>query len=424
MWSWPPHPKILRRPLVAALWLTADVRRARPRPRLAAQKTPNVNHPPPPFAALFPLEAGVDRSTLPAAPAAPASARRRPRLSYRCTSETARRARLGERRHASGRCRSRRAPRRCRSTASCTSPRATSSTRSTPPPAPSRGRIAPIASPRVASCWRAGLACIGVGQRPRAGAFDAGVAARMAWTQRVPTPVNRSGAAATGDALLVCLRRRTPRRSRWRSPTASARGRRRSRAGRARRWSSRTRVYVGSTNNRFYALDATERQAALDVADRRRRHRRGADAKQRKPCTTRRSTTSSAPSIPATAISGGNATPAHAPSRPPHRARWQRGRHGSHARPLSAFAPLTGAPAGHVRSARARSLAPPLVSPALVPVRSAMAVVLKDGRAYGLRRSRCMFNESALRSLTALPARPPARTAAGTPASADPVANG
>jgi outer membrane protein assembly factor BamB len=72
---------------------------------------------------------------------------------------------------------------------------------------------------------------------------------------------------------------------------------------------------------------------------------------------------------------------------------------------LSGFAPLTGAPQGtfdlpgEVHGA-------PLVSRTLVPRAVAVAVVLKDGRAYGLRSLSLMFNESAPQPLLALPGAP------------------
>jgi hypothetical protein len=48
----------------------------------------------------------------------------------------------------------------------------------------------------------------------------------------------------------------------------------------------------------------------------------------------------------------------------------------------------------------------PLVSEALSPRAVAVAVVLKDGRAYGLRALSLMFNESAPQPLLSLPGKP------------------
>jgi hypothetical protein len=72
---------------------------------------------------------------------------------------------------------------------------------------------------------------------------------------------------------------------------------------------------------------------------------------------------------------------------------------------LSGFAPLTGQPqgtfdlAGDVHGV-------PLVSDMLVPRAVSVAVVLKDGRAYGLRSLTLMFNEGTPQLLPVLPGKP------------------
>jgi hypothetical protein len=74
---------------------------------------------------------------------------------------------------------------------------------------------------------------------------------------------------------------------------------------------------------------------------------------------------------------------------------------------LSGFTPLTGVPQGTFDLPGDGELhGPPLVVDRLVPRAVSVAVVLKDGRAYGLRSLSLMFNESAPQPLLALPGKP------------------
>jgi outer membrane protein assembly factor BamB len=75
---------------------------------------------------------------------------------------------------------------------------------------------------------------------------------------------------------------------------------------------------------------------------------------------------------------------------------------------LSAFAPLTGAPQGTF-DLPGEVHGTPLVAATLVPRGVAMAVVLKDGRAFGLRSLTLMFNENPASLLLTLPGAPLAR---------------
>ena len=72
---------------------------------------------------------------------------------------------------------------------------------------------------------------------------------------------------------------------------------------------------------------------------------------------------------------------------------------------LSGFAPLTGMPQGTF-ALPGEVHGTPLVSDALVPRTVAVVVVLKDGRAFGLRALSLMFNESAPQPLLTLPGKP------------------
>jgi len=69
---------------------------------------------------------------------------------------------------------------------------------------------------------------------------------------------------------------------------------------------------------------------------------------------------------------------------------------------LSAFEPLTGTPLGTF-ALPGEVYHTPLVSAALVPRTVAVAVVLKDGRAMGLRALTLLFNEAAPQPWSALP---------------------
>jgi outer membrane protein assembly factor BamB len=72
---------------------------------------------------------------------------------------------------------------------------------------------------------------------------------------------------------------------------------------------------------------------------------------------------------------------------------------------LSAFAPLTGSPQGTFELP-GEVHGTPLASDTLVPRTVTLAVVLKDGRAFGLRALSLMFNESAPQPLLTLPGKP------------------
>ena len=72
---------------------------------------------------------------------------------------------------------------------------------------------------------------------------------------------------------------------------------------------------------------------------------------------------------------------------------------------LSGFDPRTGVPQGTF-SLPGDVHGTPLVASMLVPRTVSVAVVLKDGRAYGLRSLSLMFNESAPQPLLALPGTP------------------
>ena len=72
---------------------------------------------------------------------------------------------------------------------------------------------------------------------------------------------------------------------------------------------------------------------------------------------------------------------------------------------LSAFAPLTGAPQGTF-DLPGEVHGTPLVADTLVPRAVAMAVVLKDGRAFGLRSLTLMLNENPPSPLLTLPGSP------------------
>jgi outer membrane protein assembly factor BamB len=75
---------------------------------------------------------------------------------------------------------------------------------------------------------------------------------------------------------------------------------------------------------------------------------------------------------------------------------------------LSAFHPLTGVPQGTFElpgEPPGEISGAPLVAGTLVPRTVSVAVVLKDGRAYGLRSLSLMFNEQAPQPLPALPGK-------------------
>jgi hypothetical protein len=73
---------------------------------------------------------------------------------------------------------------------------------------------------------------------------------------------------------------------------------------------------------------------------------------------------------------------------------------------LSGFNPLTGVPQGTFDLPSGEIHGMPLVARVLAPRSVSVAVVLKDGRAFGLRSLSLMFNERAPQPLLALPGKP------------------
>ena len=89
---------------------------------------------------------------------------------------------------------------------------------------------------------------------------------------------------------------------------------------------------------------------------------------------------------------------------------------------LSAFAPQTGAPLGTFELP-GEVFGTPLVRDVLVPRQVAMVVVLKDGRAVGLRALTLQFNEAAPQPFTALPGTPLTRDRLPDPPAVAPPAS-
>jgi outer membrane protein assembly factor BamB len=377
--------------LVAALWLTAGL--VCPG-RLAAQKTKRTP-PPPPFAALFPLEEAWT-ITLPALPATPA-AHDGERLYVALSSKTlvALDWRNGDTRW--------------------TVPLAATSA-----PLPADGAIYVGAGDQLraldgatgAERWT-GHAAGTLVALARGGShiFAAGAGfvqafdtktGQPAWTKTLPPSGNVAGLALSADGAVatytdgkVVALGRSDGRELWTRPIDGRPG---------APLVLEDSVYVGSTNNRFYALDLRSGKerwnwrtggdvvgaaadakavyyASLDAVVRAVNPGNGHQRWKRDG-----GTRAVAPPI---ALDGSLVVPGLMPA-------------------LSGFAPLTGAPQGtfdlpgEVHGA-------PLVAGTLAPRAVVIAVVLKDGRAFGLRSVTLMFNESAPQPLQALPGQPLAR---------------
>jgi outer membrane protein assembly factor BamB len=233
-------------------------------------------------------------------------------------------------------------------------------------------------------------------------AFDAASGAAQ-WSQALEDAGDPLGAEANGDAVVVSFTKGAVRR------IAVADGRiawTRALEGRpSPPLTVKDTVYVGATNNRFYALDTKDGTVRWSW-------RTGGDivGAAVDPAAKPKAVYYAALDAVVRAVNPGNG----------HQ-RWKRdGGTRAVAPPisrdgtlvvaglnpsLSAFAPLTGMPQGtfdlpgEVHGA-------PLVSETLVPRTVAVAVVLKDGRTYGLRALSLMFNESAPQPLLGLPGKP------------------
>jgi outer membrane protein assembly factor BamB len=381
--------------LVAALWLTAGV--VCPGGRLLAQ-TRKRTPPPPPFASLFPLEEAWS-ITLPALPLA-AAARDESRVYVPLASDTlvALDWRNGD-------------------TLWSVPLKATSS------PVAATGVVyvasaaavhaldaasgatrwtAPLATP-VRLLRVAGMRVLAIGAGAVA-AFDVTSGAPQ-WTRTLDDAGDPLGADTTADAVFVSFDKGVVRR------VATGDG--------ALVWSRVVEgrpspplahgdsVYVGATNNRFYALDAKDGKqrwvwrtggdvigaaasvspkgkavfyASLDAVVRAVNPGNGHQRWKRDG-----STRAVAPPI---ALDGSLVVAGLSPS-------------------LSAFAPLTGVPQGTFDLPGGGEVhGTPLVADTLVPRAVAMTVVLKDGRAFGLRSVPLMFNENPPSLLLTLPGRP------------------
>ena len=383
--------------LVAALWLTAAL--VCPDARLAAQNVKRLP-PPPPFAALFPLEEAW-MITLPAPPAAPA-ARDGSHVYVPLASES-----LVALDWASG------------DMIWSTNLKATSA------PVTANGVVYIGAGTSILALdaasgdtrWTANtdatqLLCL-AGTRLIAvssstlRAFDA--ASGMAqWTQHLDDAGAPVGAQASGDALVVSFAKGAVRRLSlddghviWTRSVEPRPG---------PPLVARNTAYVGSADNRFYALAIKDGKVRWTwrtggavtgaAADAKSVYYTGLDAVVR-------------------AVNPGNGN--------------QKWKHDIGTRAvappvaldgsvliagltplLSGFAPLTGQPQGTF-DLPGDVHGVPLVSDTLVPRTVSVAVVLKDGRAYGLRSLPLMFNEGPPQLLLALPGklltreRPPAR---------------
>ena len=376
--------------LVAALWLTAGV--VCPGGRLLAQtrkKTP----PPPPFAALFPLEEAWS-ITLPALPVA-AAARDESRVFVPLASDTlvALDWRSGD-------------------TLWSVPLKVTS------PPVPAAGVVYVASAAAVhaldaasgATRWTAplptparllriaGMRVLAIGPSAVA-AFD-GTSGAAQWTRALDDAGDPLGADTTGDAVFVSFEKGAVRR------VATSDG--------ALVWSRMVEgrpspplshddsVYVGATDNRFYALDAKDGKERWTW-------RTGGDVIGAVASVTPKVKAVYYVSLDAVvrAVNPGNG----------HQ-RWKRdGGTRAVAPPLaldgsvvvaglapslSAFVPQTGAPQGTF-DLPGDVHGTPLVADTLVPRAVAMAVVLKDGRAFGLRSLTLMFNENPPSLLLTLP---------------------
>jgi len=379
--------------LVAALWLTAGL--VCPDGRLAAQKAKRTP-PPPPFAALFPLEEAW-MITLPAPPSAPA-AHDGTRLFVPLSSGqlVALDWQHGDSLWSVA-LKASSAPVVAQGTIYVAGDgqvyaldAATGATRwSAPAPAPVS--LVVLADARV----------LGVGATIAA-AFDAASGA-PSWTRPLDDAGAPVGAVTTADALFLTAAKGATRRLAlfdgqivW---THMVEGRP------SPPLVVKESVYVGDTANRFHALDAKNGKArwswrtggdvigaaadggaepkavyyaSLDAVVRAVNPGNGNQQWKRDG-----GTRAVAPPL---ALDGSVVVPGLTPK-------------------LSGFAPLTGIPQGTFDLPGELS-GTPIVSPTLVPRTVAVAVVLKDGRAYGLRALSLMFNESAPQPLTALPGKP------------------
>jgi len=379
--------------LVAALWLTAGL--VCPG-ELAAQRTKRLP-PPPPFASLFPLEEAW-MIELPAAPAAPAA-----HDGGRVYVPLASGALLaldwnnGESVWS--------VPLRA------TSPvlpagdvlyvGAGDSLRALDP-ATGADRWSAHASGSLQKLTLAGRFVLGAGGG-FAQAFDASSGA-AAWTQTELPPRELTGVTASDDALvtsfadgtIVALALADGRQlwtraldSRPAAPLATA-----------------DTVYVGATDNRFYALNAKDGKVRWSW-------RTGGDIVGAAADAKTKAIYYSALDAVVRAVNPGNG----------HQ-RWKRdGGTRPVATPLaldgsvlvaglspalSGFNPLTGAPQGtfDLPGEVGEVHGTPLVAGILAPRTVSVAVVLKDGRAYGLRSVTLMFNENPPQPLLALPGKP------------------
>jgi outer membrane protein assembly factor BamB len=230
-------------------------------------------------------------------------------------------------------------------------------------------------------------------------AFDVG-SGRPVWSRALAENLSPVGIASSNDSVFLSFTNKdavvalalADGREQWRRPLTGVP---------STPFFTRNRVYVGDTDNRFYALDAktgkvdwfwrTGGDVTGAAADLKALYYTSLDAVVR-------------------AVNPGNG----------HQ-RWKRDagtraivapivREGSVVitglKPaLSGFDPLTGAPLGTFELP-GEVQGSPLVSTALVPRQVAVVVVLRDGRAFGLRSLTLLFNESAPQPLSALPGIP------------------
>ena len=229
-------------------------------------------------------------------------------------------------------------------------------------------------------------------------AFEA-ASGRTRWTQILPPSGTPAGLVATSDAAVVTFAdgpvfslSLTDGHVRWRQMlpgtlTAPA--------------LADDYVYVGSSDNNFYSLDAGSGKtrwtwrtggdivgadadlkavyyASMDTVVR-AVNRGNGHQRWKRDIGTR-------PLVPPLALDGSVLVTGLAPT-------------------LSALAPLTGAPLG-TYAAPGEVFGSPLVIGSLKPRRVGLAILLKDGRAIGLRPLGLLFNEGARQPLQALPGKP------------------
>ncbi len=228
-------------------------------------------------------------------------------------------------------------------------------------------------------------------------AFEAATG-RTQWTQMLPPSGEPTGLAATSDGLVVAFAdgavvslSLTDGHVQWRQMLPG----RLSAPAVADDY-----VYLGSTDNNFYSLDARTGKtrwtwrtggdvvgatgdlkavyyASLDTVVR-AVNRGNGHQRWKRDIRTR-------PLVPPLALDGSVLVTGLTPT-------------------LSTLAPLTGAPLG-MYAAPGEMFGPPLVSAALKPRRVGLVIVLKDGRALGLRPEALLFNEGARQPLQALPGK-------------------